>query len=469
MSRLQQVRDAVRPEMKARLLLAGPPGAGKTRTALVIAAALAGDGKPLVIDSEEESALTYADDFRFKHLAWAPPFDPRELTDTLIEVGTEFPVVVIDSLTHWWRDEGGTLDIAGGKFTGWKAARPAQRDLIKAILRLPVHVVLCVRSKVEYTQVERNGRQTVEKLGMAHEQDDSLEYEVNVSAELDMEHRLTIAKTRCPVLGDRQFPPGERHAAEMAKLYADWLRGGEPVASHEMVTALTARMNAMPEGRRRECKQAFADAFGRPDYLRAAQVDDALALVTRFELEPDPDPPSVQPVPDDASDGVAPDDAEDPAPQEPDGTEAAGDAPAAASVPKADDWDRQALRARIDEIPDEFRDELKGRWKHAGLPALPHLAESHVGQVIELLAAVQDTAKQTFDLRRKRANAAMSSAGVKGDDRHPFMRDALGLEAAAEVSTSHLTQEQTDMIASAAADLKRSIQAAADEAQAVAS
>jgi hypothetical protein len=32
-----------------------------------------------MIDTEKESALTYADDFTFDHLPWDPPFEPREL------------------------------------------------------------------------------------------------------------------------------------------------------------------------------------------------------------------------------------------------------------------------------------------------------------------------------------------------------------------------------------------------------
>src|SRR5690606_18358055 len=112
MSRLAQARPAVRPALKARALLSGPPGAGKTRSALIMAEVLAEGGSVLLIDTEKESSLTYADDFTFTHLAWAPPFNPRELAEVVAEAGAAHDVVVIDSLTHFWRGDGGTLDIA---------------------------------------------------------------------------------------------------------------------------------------------------------------------------------------------------------------------------------------------------------------------------------------------------------------------------------------------------------------------
>ncbi|MCH9837373.1 ATP-binding protein, partial [bacterium] len=104
-SRLTMAAPAVRPALHARAILSGPPGAGKTRSALIIAQTLG--GKILMVDTEKESALTYADDFEFDHLRWAPPFDPRELGRMLIEAGQNYDVVIVDSLSHFWRGEGG--------------------------------------------------------------------------------------------------------------------------------------------------------------------------------------------------------------------------------------------------------------------------------------------------------------------------------------------------------------------------
>lgn len=278
MSRLTGVKDAIRPEMKARLLLAGPAGAGKTWSALTIARALTDGEPPLLIDTEEESALTYADDFHFKHLAWDPPYNPQELAEVVLEAASEYPAIIIDSATHFWNDEGGTLETADSKFTGWKKARPIQRDFVKAVLRARTHMLVCTRSKMEHAQVVKDGRQVVEKLGMAPIQDSTLEYEVNVSLDLSMAHTLSVSKTRCHVLADREFPAG--HAADLAQLYRDWLRGGEPVADTEQVAGLVEAMSAIAdEDTRKKVKREFVARFGKPDFLLAAKVDEALSWV----------------------------------------------------------------------------------------------------------------------------------------------------------------------------------------------
>lgn len=284
-SRLNLAAPAIRPALKGRLLLAAPSGAGKTKTGLIIATVLAADddGSIVVIDTEKESALTYADDFDFKHIPWRPPYDVAELAETITDAGRTFSVVMVDSMSHFWRKAGGTLDVAGGKFGGWKKARPLQEDLVDAILACDAHVILCARSKQAHVQEEdERGRQVVKKLGMAAQQDDDLEYEMNIGCEIDMEHTIAVSKSRCDAVPvGRQFTAG--HAGELAELYRDWLKVGEPPAPQAAVDALMARINALPEADRKACKGEFVAELGRPELLREARLEAAEALVARFE------------------------------------------------------------------------------------------------------------------------------------------------------------------------------------------
>lgn len=287
MSRLGLAREAVRPALKGRMMISGPPGSGKTRTALMIAEVLAEGGPVLMIDTEKESALTYADDFTFKHLPWEAPFDPRELTVDILAAGQTYDVVIVDSGSHFWRANGGTLDIANGKFTGWAEARPAQEDLVQAILSTDAHVVFCTRSKMKHEQVVENGKHVVKKLGMGAIQDDDLEYEVNVSIDIDMGHTLAVAKSRTVALPvGREFKPG--HATDMAELYRDWLKKGEPPVDRVVIDKLVERMNALPDGPRKGVKQEFVATIGRPDHLRESQLDAAVELIRSWE-ERNPD------------------------------------------------------------------------------------------------------------------------------------------------------------------------------------
>lgn len=290
-SRLALITDAVRPALKARLLLAGPPGSGKTFTGLEVAGLLAEGGPVLVIDTERAddehyAALTFADVFeeqfgyQFKHMPWHPPYDPREFAEVIGEVTKDYAVVMADSVSHFWAREGGTLDIAGGKFTGWAGARPAQQKFVDAVIAAPSHMILCCRMKVEHAQELEGGKHVVRKLGMAVKQDDDLESEMNVFCQLDMEHRLTLSKSRCPLLPvGAYFQPGD--AGKMAKIYGGWLKSGKPQARSAETTALKELLNSGIEDRdaRIATKKAFVAEFGDLALLEAEHLDAAKAWV----------------------------------------------------------------------------------------------------------------------------------------------------------------------------------------------
>lgn len=307
-SRLKLAAPAIRPALPARAVFSGPPGAGKTRTALIVATVLA-EGRPILfIDTEQESALTYADDFEFVHLPFRPPYDPRDLAATLVEAGDTYAVIVVDSLSHFWRAEGGVLDIAGGKFSNWKDARPIHETMVQAFLSCKAHFIGCARAKTEHVQETdpRSGKQVVRKIGMAVIQDDTLEYELNVACELDMDHSFVVSKSRTVAV-----PVGRVFKAEQAEMFAeeyrDWLQGGEPPAPAEFVEALRDRIGALPPAVRKECKAAFMASLGRPDTLPESRMDAASSLVAGFEARaaeitesaPDPEapvaPPTVEP------------------------------------------------------------------------------------------------------------------------------------------------------------------------------
>lgn len=281
MARLDAIRTAARPKMYGRAMLSGPSGAGKTWTSLGMADVLARFGlepdapvpPTLMIDTERESALTYADVFAFDHLPWRPPFDPDELSDTLIKLEDRFGVVIVDSFSKFWRGQGGTLDIADGRIGGWKTARPVQERVTEAVLSVQAHVILCVRSKMEY--LIENGGHTVTKMGLAPIQDDTLVYEMNIAADLDMEHRITVTKSRTPAVPvGRMYPAGlERKAAED---YAEWLAGGVPPAAREDVNSIVAAFaDIVDADRRKVVKAMFVECFGMPHSLTAAQVTEA--------------------------------------------------------------------------------------------------------------------------------------------------------------------------------------------------
>lgn len=283
-SRLSGATTAIRPPLRARILLAGASGAGKTRSSLVIAETLRSGpeaSRVLVIDTEEESALTYADDFEFEHIPWSAPYDPRDLGATIREAGDRYEVIIVDSFTHFWRGEGGTLDIANGKFTGWKEARPAHEETVQAMLRANCHIILCARAKTQYEQREKvsgSGFEVV-KLGVGPVQDSELEYEVNVALMLDVDHEMTVTKSRSTAVPTgRAYRPGR--VADFAREYADWLTGGAERADAAAIEVWRVAIDSLPDGAKGAAKAEFLTRFGRPDNVPADLVGDADALVS---------------------------------------------------------------------------------------------------------------------------------------------------------------------------------------------
>ena len=105
-------QPATRAEHKARVALIGPTGAGKTWTALQWAQVLAGDGgKVGVIDTENNSAILYADQFSYDAAPWFPPYDTGKLAAAFDDAARTYDVLIIDSLTHFWQGDGGVLEI----------------------------------------------------------------------------------------------------------------------------------------------------------------------------------------------------------------------------------------------------------------------------------------------------------------------------------------------------------------------
>lgn len=278
-SRLNLARDAQRGQLKARMVITGPSGSGKTLTALTAATILAGDAPILGVDTEVEEMLVYRDSYPFQHLQWLPPFDPVELAATLRDI-TEHGAVVIDSASHFWSGGGGTLDIADGRFGGWKTARPVQEELIAAVKACRAHVILCVRSKTEYAQEQQGNKQVVRKLGMAPVQDSTLEYEVNLAADLTMNHELTITKSRTVAVPVGRTYPAPR-IEQFALDYKAWLDGGEPPLDKAEVLAIRRLAGELTEGQRAWALQQWAERQLPPvDMLRVSQQAAAVAVFT---------------------------------------------------------------------------------------------------------------------------------------------------------------------------------------------
>lgn len=295
-SRAGTIRTATRKATKARLAMSGPSGAGKTWTALCIAEVLAPGGRYVLIDTEPSddnntAAELYADRFSFDVIDWTdPPFDPRDLTLTVKDLGNagETDVLIVDSASPFWRGEGGSLDIADGRFGGWQTATPAQNAMVEAILKAPFHVIFCTRAKQAYAVEQQGEKQTVRKLGLAPIQRDDIEYEFQVVAMIDVEHRIDIGKTRCADLAGLSFHANQQFT--LAQTYKAWLDRGLELITQTDADLLRQALAGLPtQDERNEARRSFKEAFGSVDAMEVGTLDAAWAHVSSVTgIDPHP-------------------------------------------------------------------------------------------------------------------------------------------------------------------------------------
>lgn len=231
-----EIRKAERSKSKLRLGLSGPSGSGKTMSALKLARGIAGkDGKVCLIDTERGSGDLYADLYEYDIIGIAPPYTPSRYVEALKAAeDAGYAVIILDSLSHAWSDEGGLLDQAdkmsarsGNRYTVWADLTPQHRALVNAMLNSKAHIIATTRAKQayemeEYTDSHGNKKSKPVKLGMAPVQREGMEYEFTVFMDIDMGHNATASKDRTNLFKDRIFVIDEKIGEEIL----DWLNTG---------------------------------------------------------------------------------------------------------------------------------------------------------------------------------------------------------------------------------------------------
>ena len=232
---------ATREQNKLRLGIDGPAGSGKTYNALQFAFALAGKkGRVAVIDTENNSASKYVG-YEVEGTEWKfdkctlgkDQYGPSTFANVINEASREgYDVIIVDSLTHAWTGSGGALaqvdKIAaksGNSFTAWRTVTPQHNDMVEALLSSPAHIIVTMRSKMEYV-LEKNdkGKHVPRKVGMKPIQREGMEYEFDIYIDFDTDHTMTVSKSRCPAVdGKIMHRPTGKEFMEPIK---EWLYSG---------------------------------------------------------------------------------------------------------------------------------------------------------------------------------------------------------------------------------------------------
>lgn len=205
-------QEVVRAKSKLRMALTGVSGAGKTLGALYIAYGLTGDWSRIaVIDTEHERARMYANRTdlgtgKFLYCPLYPPYTAERYTSLVKEAASVVGpdgVVIVDSFSHAWNNEGGVLDVKdriaaqAGKnsYTAWNEAGKVQNSLVNTILAVGCHTIVTMRSKMDYVMQENErGKTQPVKVGLAPVQRDDTEYEFDIVLDIARSHIATASK-----------------------------------------------------------------------------------------------------------------------------------------------------------------------------------------------------------------------------------------------------------------------------------
>lgn len=229
-------QKAKKSKAKLRVALAGPPGSGKTESALRMARGLVGpEGKIAVLDTENDSASLYADRYDFDVAPLHAPYTPESYIKGIKsaeEAG--YDLLIIDSATHEWKGSGGVLSIHSSvvqsqknanSYVAWNTVTPRHQAFVDAIVQSKIHIICTMRSKTAYVQGKKNGKTIIDKVGEAPEQRAGFEYEFTSVLDIrQSDHKAVASKDRSGVFkGQTPILITE----QTGQALHEWLNSGE--------------------------------------------------------------------------------------------------------------------------------------------------------------------------------------------------------------------------------------------------
>ena len=220
---------ATRKQIKLKLAITGAAGSGKTYSALRLAHGLG--QKVALIDTENGSASLYSDKFNFDTLDMKPPYTHEKFIAAITDAeAAGYDVLVIDSASHFWEgilDYKSKLDARGGNsYTNWNDAGQKFKGILDSVLQSKLHVICCMRSKMDYVQEKDDrGKTTIRKVGLAPIMRDNISYEFTTVWDVDQAHQAQSNKDRTGLFGDTVEQITEAHGKRLLK----WLEGGAVV------------------------------------------------------------------------------------------------------------------------------------------------------------------------------------------------------------------------------------------------
>lgn len=226
-----KLQKAARKQVKIKIGLQGPSGAGKTYSALLLAFGLVEDwSKIAVIDCENTSSALYSHLGSFNVLSLSEPYSPERFIEAIeICENAGMKVIIIDTISSEWSGKGGILEIhsnAPGQnsYFNWAAVSPRHSAFIQKMLQSPTHIIATIRSKQDYALSESQGKIKPIKVGLKGIARDDFDYELTVVLNIDIKHNATASKDRSGLFMDK---PPFIITEKTGKRIKKWCEAGE--------------------------------------------------------------------------------------------------------------------------------------------------------------------------------------------------------------------------------------------------
>lgn len=269
-------KKAAAKQARLKIGFYGPPGSGKTFTALLLAEGLArAEGKRVaLLDTERGSDFytlnapreTHPEAFDFDALYTRSLADVTEAVQALDPA--EHGVVVIDSISHLWD---AAIEAYQGKRTkgdgipmpAWASIKRPYKNLIRFLLDSPMHVIICGRQKNIF---DTNDQGEMTKAGVGMRAEGETEYEPHVCIRMEVKRGdptvyAVFEKDRTGILANRTIPnPSFATFAPMLDLL-----GGEQATSEDpdevaaRDSELLSQDNDKAKGREQKSAALFAE------------------------------------------------------------------------------------------------------------------------------------------------------------------------------------------------------------------
>jgi hypothetical protein len=236
------ITPAKRKAVPMLISLSGVSGSGKTYSALLLAAGLAGKGPVGFLDTENGRGSMYADSpgimaalsDGYEIAEMKEPFTPSrysEAVEAFEEHGCK--VLVIDSMTHEWEGHGGCSDLAeNNKLKGtpnWILAKREHKRMMNHLLASGMHLIFCLRAREKIKVArEEKGKEQFIPIGLQPIQEKNFTFEMTLSLLLEEgTHRPIVTKCPEPLL---PLFVGEQPLVtkEMGRKLRAWAEGGAP-------------------------------------------------------------------------------------------------------------------------------------------------------------------------------------------------------------------------------------------------